>query len=168
MLFPSVGIQATLDFNDSVPNKRPVLCTVSHIYFFFVISIDIVSATCYMNFWVTPSIRASVLYSDVIMSAMLSHITSVSIVPSTVCSTADQGKYRSSPSLAFVRGIHYEQLSTCFPYEINISLLWFSINRFNIITSSAWRWRYNMVLSRVIIENTVVCRGHITYHLKKV
>ena len=34
MLIPSVGIQATLDFNDSVPNKRPVLCTVSHIYFF--------------------------------------------------------------------------------------------------------------------------------------
>ena len=40
------------------------------------------------------------------MCAMASQITGVSIVCSTVCSGADQRKYRSSPSLAFVRGIH--------------------------------------------------------------
>ena len=45
-------------------------------------------------------------YSDVIMGAMASKITSVSIVYSTVCSGADQRKHQSSASLAFVRGIH--------------------------------------------------------------
>ena len=45
-------------------------------------------------------------YSDVIMSAMASLITGVSIVNSTVCSDADQRKHQSSASLAFVRGIH--------------------------------------------------------------
>ena len=40
------------------------------------------------------------------MSAMASHITSVSIVYSIACSGADQRKYQSSVSLAFVRGIH--------------------------------------------------------------
>ena len=45
-------------------------------------------------------------YSDVIMSAMASQITGAPIVYSTVCSGADQRKYLSSASLAFVRGIH--------------------------------------------------------------
>ena len=45
-------------------------------------------------------------YNDVIMGAMASQISSVSIVYSTVCSGADQRKHQSSASLAFVRGIH--------------------------------------------------------------
>ena len=45
-------------------------------------------------------------YSDVIMSAMASQITSVTIVYSTVCSDADQTTHQSSASLAFVREIH--------------------------------------------------------------
>ena len=45
-------------------------------------------------------------YSDVIISAMASQITGVSIVYSTVCSGADHRKHQSSVSLAFVRGIH--------------------------------------------------------------
>ena len=45
-------------------------------------------------------------YSDVIMSAMASHITSLTIVYSTVYSGADQRKHPSSASLAIVRGIH--------------------------------------------------------------
>ena len=44
-------------------------------------------------------------YSDVIMSAMVSQITSLTIAYSTVYSGADQRK-QSSASLAFVRGIH--------------------------------------------------------------
>ena len=39
------------------------------------------------------------------MSTIASQITGVSIVYSTVCSGADQRKYQSSTSLAFVRGI---------------------------------------------------------------
>ena len=45
-------------------------------------------------------------YITVIMSAIASQITGVSIVCSAVCSGADQRKHQSSMSLTFVRGIH--------------------------------------------------------------
>ena len=45
-------------------------------------------------------------YSDVIMGAMASQITSITIVYSTVHSGADQRKHQSSASLTFVRRIH--------------------------------------------------------------
>ena len=45
-------------------------------------------------------------YSDVIMGAMASQITGLTIVYSTVYSGADQRKHQSSASLAFVWGIH--------------------------------------------------------------
>ena len=46
------------------------------------------------------------LYSDVIMGALASQITSLTIVYSIVYSNTDQRKHQSSASLAFVRGIH--------------------------------------------------------------
>ena len=45
-------------------------------------------------------------YHDVIMGAMASQITSLTIVYSTVYSSADRRKYKSSTSLAIVRGLH--------------------------------------------------------------
>ena len=45
-------------------------------------------------------------YNDVIMGAIASQITSLTIVYSIVYSDADQRKYQSSASLAFVRVIH--------------------------------------------------------------
>ena len=45
-------------------------------------------------------------YCDVIMGAMASPITSLTIVYSTIYSGADQRKHQSSASLAFVRRIH--------------------------------------------------------------
>ena len=45
-------------------------------------------------------------YGDVIMGAIASQITSLTIVYSTVYSDADQRKHQSSASLAFVWGIH--------------------------------------------------------------
>ena len=62
--------------------------------------------------WMRGVIQPSVLwirpahYIDVIMSAMTSQITGVSIVYSTVWSGVDQRKHQSSTSLAFVMGIH--------------------------------------------------------------
>ena len=50
--------------------------------------------------------RRHVHYSGVIMSAMASQITGVSIVYSIVCSSPDQRKHQCSASLAVVRGIH--------------------------------------------------------------
>ena len=45
-------------------------------------------------------------YTDVIMRAIASQITSLTSVYSTVYSDADKRKHQSSASLAFVRGIH--------------------------------------------------------------
>ena len=45
-------------------------------------------------------------YSDIILTAMASQITSLTIVYPSVYSSADQRKYQSSASLAFVREIH--------------------------------------------------------------
>ena len=45
-------------------------------------------------------------YCDVIMGAVASQITSLTIVYSTIYSDADQRKHQSSASLAFVRRIH--------------------------------------------------------------
>ena len=45
-------------------------------------------------------------YGDVMMSAMASQITSPTTVYLIVCSGANQRKYQSSTSMAFLRGIH--------------------------------------------------------------
>ena len=45
-------------------------------------------------------------YNEVIMGAMASQMTSLTIVYSTFYSEADRRKHQSSASLAFVRGIH--------------------------------------------------------------
>ena len=49
-------------------------------------------------------------YNDVITSAMASQITSVLIIYSTVCSSADQNKYKGSAPLAFVKGMWHNRL----------------------------------------------------------
>ena len=48
-------------------------------------------------------------YDDVIMGTMASQITCLASVYSTVYSAADQRKYQSSASLAFVWGIHRDR-----------------------------------------------------------
>ena len=48
-------------------------------------------------------------YGDVIMDAIASQITCLTIVYSIVYSDADQRKHQSSASLAFVRGIHRDR-----------------------------------------------------------
>ena len=73
------------------------------------------------------STRAWLLhYSDFIMSAMASQITSLTIVTLTVYSGGDQRKHQSSASLAFVRGIHRWPVNSphkwpvtrkCFPFD---------------------------------------------------
>ena len=54
-------------------------------------------------------------YSDVMMSAMASQITCVSIVYSTACSDTDGWKHQCSASLVFVRVIHWWQMNS--PYK---------------------------------------------------
>ena len=68
------------------------------------------------------------------MGAMVSQITSLTIVYSTVYSDADQRRHQSSTSLAFVRGIHQGPVNSphkCeFPAQMatsnaeNVSISW--------------------------------------------
>ena len=51
-------------------------------------------------------------YNDVIMGAIASQITSLTIVYSTVYSGTDQRKHQRSASLAFVRGIHWRPVNS--------------------------------------------------------
>ena len=60
-------------------------------------------------------------YSDVIMGAIASQITSLTIVYSTVYSDADQRKHQSSASLAFVRGIHRGPVNS--PHKWPVTLI---------------------------------------------
>ena len=58
--------------------------------------------------WASVKLRAwqgSMHYCDIIMGAMASQITSLTVVYSIVHSGGDQRKHQSSASLAFVRGI---------------------------------------------------------------
>ena len=59
-----------------------------------------------LSSWQLLDFSAHGHYSDVIMGAIASQITSLMIVYSTVYSGTDQRKYQSSSSLAFQRGIH--------------------------------------------------------------
>ena len=65
-------------------------------------------------------------YNDVIMSAMVSHITSLTIVYSGNQSGADQRKHPSSASGAFVRGIHRWPVN--FPHKRPVTPKMFPFN----------------------------------------
>ena len=69
--------------------------------------------------WVNTSHESTgIHYCDVIMGAIASQITSLTVVYSTVYWDADQRKHQSSASLAFVRGIHRSSNAE------NISIWW--------------------------------------------
>ena len=65
-------------------------------------------------------------YRGVIMGAMASQITSLTIVYSTVYSGADQRKHQSSTSLAFVRGIHRRSVNS--PHKWPVTRKMFSFD----------------------------------------
>ena len=93
-------------------------------------------------------------YDDVIMGAIASQTTSLTIVYSTVYSDGDQRKYQSSASLAFVRGIHRGPVNSphkwpvtrkMFPFDdVIMELIEFSIHFFiwqkQICTKSIHVW----------------------------
>ena len=61
-------------------------------------------------------------YTDVIMDTIASQITSLTIVYSTVYSDADQRKYQSSASLAFVRGIHRGPVNSPHKWPVTLKM----------------------------------------------
>ena len=73
-------------------------------------------------------------YNDVIMGTIASQITSLTIVYSTVYWDADQRKYQSSASMAFVRGIHRGPVNSPHKWPVTRNMFPFDdvimINRF--------------------------------------
>ena len=57
------------------------------------------------------------------MSSMVSQITSLTIIYSTVYSGTDQRKHQSSPSLAFVRGIHRRPVNSPLKWPVTRKML---------------------------------------------
>ena len=78
-------------------------------------------------------------YSDVIMGAITSQITSLTIVYSTVYSNADQRKHQSSSSLAFVWGIHRWPVNS--PYKGPVTRKMFPFD--DVIMVLQWGWFHN-------------------------
>ena len=79
-------------------------------------------------------------YRAVIMSAIGSQITGVSIIYSTISSGSDQRKHQSSASLAFVRGIHRRPVNS--PHKGN-----------NAENDSIW-WRHHVCVSKLPISGS--------------
>ena len=92
-------------------------------------------------------------YNDVIMGAMASQITSLTIVYSTVYLGADQRKYQSSASLAFVRGIHRWPVNSPHKWPVTWKCFHLMMSswsvEFSVFLSSIWRVVLNTVLTLV-------------------
>ena len=92
-----LGFTILLSTADTKNMHRNVYCETSNTW------------TTYVIFGAKFGLREYVKhnhYCDVIMGAVASQITSLTIVYSTVHSDTAQRKHQSSASLAFVRGIH--------------------------------------------------------------
>ena len=94
------------------------------------------------------SLWAIVHWSNVILGAIESPITSLTIVYSTVYSDADQRKHQSSASLAFVRGIHRWPVNSThkgpvtrkmFPFDDVIMDTDCSFNKYIIVSDTRFR-----------------------------
>ena len=84
--------------------------------------------------WSVPERPWAYHHNDIIMGAIASQITSLTIVYSTVYSDADQRKHESSASLAFVRGFHRGPVNSphkwpvtrkMFPFDDVIMSCWY-------------------------------------------
>ena len=84
-----------------------------------------VSCVVYIS---TKSLRKTMFphYGDVIMDAIASQITSLTIVYSDVYSDSDQRKHQSSASLAFLRGIHRGPVNS--PHKWSVTRKMFSFD----------------------------------------
>ena len=91
--------------------------------------------------FITMSVKGSwgILVShnnDIIMGAIASQITSLTIVYSIIYSDADQRKHQSSASLAFVRGIHRGPVNS--PHKWPVTRKMFPFDDV-IMKSHTWR-----------------------------
>ena len=93
-------------------------------------------------------------YSDVIMGAVATQITDVSVAYSTVCSGVDQGKNQSSASLAFVKGIHRWPVNS--PHKGPVTQKMFPFDDVIMMLHSGWRFGPR-ASSAVMMTETIRC-----------
>ena len=118
-------------------------------------------------------------YGDVIMGAIASQITSLTIVYSTVYSDADQRKPQSSASLAFVWGIHREPVNSPHKWQVTRKMFsfddvimwdWLETN-FTGHTRKywfvKWFWKYICKYLFLILQGRRVNTSEITVKYKR-
>ena len=91
-------------------------------------------------------------YDDVIMSAIASQITSLTIVYSTVYPSADQSKHQSSASLAFVWGIHRGPVNS--PHKWPVTRKMFPFDDI-IMEYHCTLWRHQMETFTALLSHCV-------------
>ena len=97
-------------------------------------------------------------YNDVIMGAIASQITSLTVVYSTVCSNPDQRKHQSSASLAFVPGIHRWPVNS--PHKWPVMRKMFSYD--DVIMGQLKHWTL-VRISHINNDCTVAISKHYQY-----
>ena len=90
-------------------------------------------------------------YSEVIMSAVASQITGISIACSTVCSGTDLRKYQTSASLAFVRGIHRWPVDSSHKGPVTRKM--FLYDDVIMIQSKIHHWYLNQITDHLLISH---------------
>ena len=93
--------------------------------------------------------------NDVITTTMASQITSLTVVYSTVYSDADQRKYQSSASLAFVQGIHRGPVNS--PHKWPVTRKMFAFDDVIMCFQTAW---HNLVVLHSWVINGIYRSNH--------
>ena len=104
-------------------------------------------------------------YGDVILGAIASQITILTIVYSTVYSDADQRKHQSSASLAFVRGIHRGPVNS--PHKLPLTRIMFPFDDVIMTLSRNDSWMAEAIIHTKEVIKTVRLLNIIVqqYHL---
>ena len=93
-------------------------------------------------------------YSDVVMGAIASQITSLMLVYSTVYSGEDQRKHQSSASLAFVRGIHRWPVNSPHKWPVTRKMFPFDdviMDKENLVSG----WHHNMKILSPLVKRFI-------------
>ena len=106
-------------------------------------------------------------YNDVIMGAIASQITSLTIVYSTVYSDADQRNHQSSASLAFVRGIHRGPVNSPHKWPVTLKCFHLMMSSCFVVRITNWikiiiNVNFNLFVHAVDECNTNVKKSYIT------
>ena len=114
-------------------------------------------STMYMT-WYLVSSQGNDHCNDVIMGAMASQTTSLTLVYSTVYSGADQRKHQSSASLAFAWGIH--RWSVNYPRKWPVTRKIFSFDDVIMDYHASVSVPISHIRIVIISQNYMLCKYH--------